>query len=138
MNEVAIQESKLPKLRPGPMELYLLFHNSVAEKRVIKRDEIFFIYKEYVASGKGYAQVLSKDRKLVWVVRDWMDWQWEQNFNNWFIRTLGSLLKKGYLRVVPAVDLTKCSEKQLGELGITKNVLQQPLQAPPSAPAEAH
>lgn len=134
MNEVAISEPKLPKLRPGPMALYLLFHNSVAEKRVIKRDEIFFIYKEYVAAGKGYSQVLSKDRKLVWVIRDWMDWQWEQNFNNWFVRTLGSLLKKGYLRVVPAIDLSKYSEEQLGELGVTKNALQRTIAGSEASP----
>ena len=136
MNEVAIQENKLPKLRPGPMQLYLLFHNSVAEKRVIKRDELFFIYKEYVAKGKGYTQRWSSEyNKLVWVICDWCEWQWETNFNNWFTNTLGSLLKKGYLRVVPAVDLTKCSEEQLGELGITKNVLQQAIKVPatPSA-----
>lgn len=50
-NEVMI--NKASKLRPGPLALYVLFCKSVKDERVLKREEIFVIYKDYVAEGES-------------------------------------------------------------------------------------
>lgn len=43
----------------------------------------------------------------------WSKWRWKHNFEGWFVRTLGSFIKKGYLRVVPAIDLLECDLDQV-------------------------
>lgn len=112
-NEVMIK--KAPKLRPGQLALYVLFCRSVKESRVLKREEIFTIYKDYVAEGESDKFIYAWDgtRNGVWKVVSWDEWEWKRNFEGWFVRTLGSLLKKGYLRVVPAIDLSDCDLKQV-------------------------
>jgi len=116
-NEVMIK--KRPKLRAGSLALYVLFCKSVDEKRVLTRKEIFAIYKGYVAEGQGDRYIYigdGKERHGVWRVTEWDDWEWKRNFENWFTRTLGSLLQKGYLRVVPAMDLSECDMSKLLEI----------------------
>lgn len=113
MNELII--TKPPKLRSGQLALYVLFCNSVKEKRVLQRKEIFDLYKEYVAEGQSDKYVYTGDgtNKGVWEVTDWDEWEWKRNFEQWFVYTLGALLKKGYLRVVPAINLSECDMGQL-------------------------
>ena len=118
MPENAVVIQKAPKLKPGPLALYILFCASVKERRVLKRNEIFAIYKNKVACGVCSDYRYTGDmnnRQRVYYIRDWSEWEWKNNFEAWFTRTLGALLRKGYLRVVPAIDLSECDLTSLIE-----------------------
>jgi len=108
MTKDVLKINKIPKLRAGPMALYVLFFTATKEGRSLKRDEIFNVYKKHVARGKTDRPTWeSPTSNHVWRKVDWTEWEWDRNFECWFVYTLGALLKKGYLRVVPAVDLRK-------------------------------
>jgi hypothetical protein len=117
VNEVAIKEQQAPKLRPGPLALYVLFCQSVDEKRILSRAEIFAVYKRYVAAGVNDKPRRNSEGQVVWIECPWTEWEWQRNFEGWFVYTLGALLKKGYLRVVPAIDLARCDTGQLQDKG---------------------
>lgn len=120
--EVDIYKKCHRKLKDGHKELYLLFYNSLTEKRVVTRSEMFIIYKEKVGKGSGIVKLFNKDtNQHVLTVKEWDSKKWNTNFNMWFIQALGSLLKKGLLRVVPAINLSECDDIELFELGIQKN-----------------
>lgn len=109
MTPEALPALKRPKeLRPGPKALYILFFNAVKEERVLKRAELFSVYERYVARGKSDRPTwATPTSNSVWRSVNWNEWEWDRNFETWFVYTLGSLLKRGYLKIIPAVDLSK-------------------------------
>lgn len=116
MNEIKISD-KRPPLSTGQELLLKLFLNYYQTEKVIPKKEIFDIYKNKVAIGYttySYKQkdengdvVLSKYGHPVYtyVDRPWSEWTWSNYFEAWFLRNLGALLKKGYLKIVPAFEL---------------------------------
>ena len=103
---IVLFEKKIPKLRSGQQELYNLFCKSIKEKYIIKKQEIFEIYKNQVAVGTSYVARQGNDGNTIYVDAEWSEWEWGRNFNQWFTHSLGALLKKGYLKIVPAIDLS--------------------------------
>lgn len=106
MNDLSIIDKPLPKLHKNQLGLYVLFCNAVKDNRVLSGDELFAFYKNNVASGESDYPVHGSQ---LWQPLPWREWEWKRNFESWFIYSLGSLLKKGYLRVVPAIDLSQLS-----------------------------
>jgi hypothetical protein len=103
-----IQFEFVPKLRPGQFELYKLLCRAVAgEISTVTRADAMEIYKTKVAKGTAEVPRRNDDGHTVWVRVDWESWEWERNFEGWFLRSLGLLIKKGYVTVVPVIDLRK-------------------------------
>ena len=111
--------TNVPRLTKGQLALYELFYKATEDERIIKKQELFEIYKR-VAEGKSYDWTYKGDQK-VWYWRPWDDWQWNLNFFSWFTYNLGALLKKGCLRVVPAIDLSVLKNRQKQLQFETKN-----------------
>jgi len=103
---------RIPKLSIGQLKIYTLFCQSIKEERVVNREELFQIYKKHVGRGDSEVHVRKGD-VIVWEDRPWCDWEWNRNFETWFVYALGALLKKGYLRVMPAIDLSEISESTI-------------------------
>ena len=113
MKDIAVSMPLPTKLKPGPLALYVLLWTAVQDQRTVTRKECFAIYKEKVGCGQSECRVYKDGEFSHWGWRDWNDWQWQQNFEVWFVYTLGSLMKRGYLKLVPAVDLSKVDPVQL-------------------------
>jgi hypothetical protein len=107
MNEFIPESAK--KLRPGQKALCKLFSDSLKNSKVVTREDLFAVYKEHVAIGQSQRfRADSKDyanNQWVWV--PWQDWEWDRNFERWFVNSIGSMVIRGYLKTIPTIDLSK-------------------------------
>jgi hypothetical protein len=101
-DKIILKDKRLKGLRKGTKELYNLLCESVINKKTVKRNEVFEIYSRNVATKYGWTW---KEIDGEWreVYRAWDDSKFEENFRAWFVRSLGLLLCKGHLKVVPSI-----------------------------------
>lgn len=102
-------KKKLPKLSPSQKELLQLLCKAVNENDVVSKSRLFSLYKGH-ARGESERYVRNFDAKegepeAHWIDVPWDEYEWQRNFSNWFVYSLGSLLRKGYLKVVPAINM---------------------------------
>lgn len=95
------------RLTDAQSELYALICNVCKGSKGLKKEDTFAIYKKY-ARGKGETYSTNSEGVRVWRWVDWCDWEWNRNFNSWLFRSLGSLVMKGYLTVIPTIDFSNC------------------------------
>lgn len=111
---------QLPKLRKSQLDLYELICNCCKNNQTLNVTEAFIIYKKHGA-GQSWNDYLKYDKENDrWIggVRIWNDYIWKQNFKLWILHTLGALLWKGYLTVLPTIDFSELLNNNTGDGGV--------------------
>jgi len=119
-NILKFESQVAPKLTDGQQAMHNLLSRAFIEKRVVKKAELFDCYREV---AKGHHNI-EKYTDGAWITRlePWDTYFWNKNFEAWFVRTLGALVKKGSLRVVPSIDFTTDTQIIESSGGIEKYV----------------
>lgn len=90
----------IPKLSKSQKDIYILICSACEKKEALNIESAYMIYKNYGA-GKETFRTSSG-----YVTRDWNEYRWKQNFKMWFLHTLGALIFKGCLTVLPTIDFS--------------------------------
>lgn len=102
-------DGNLPSLNTGQKALFLLVCDALEQKRAIQFKECKYIYKMAVQKSdfSSWYYLDEETQKYVQVKRKYSDNEVDNKCNGWLLRTLGSLIKKGYLTVIPRIELKK-------------------------------
>lgn len=102
----------LPKINSGQKALFLLICKKLNQREIIKYGEYEKIYfnevKQYNQRGENYWD--SEINDWGWRYRDYNDYEIEQMVKSWLLRALGTLIKKGYLIVLPRIEFVKSND----------------------------
>lgn len=102
-------DSGMPGINTGQEALFLLVCKALEEKRIIQYKECEHIYKTTVmVSEFGWSDFWDSDEQE-WKDKQYKrtDWEIKQLADSWLLRALGALIKKGYLTVIPRIELSK-------------------------------
>jgi len=96
---------KPAKLTIAQQDLMLLILKKIKEQKQIEFKEIFSIYKNKV-NHLPVSYVLHKEdgTTLHWSTPQTKNWV-EYKAQEWFFRNIGLLVKKGYLTIIPKINL---------------------------------
>jgi len=105
--------SKLKGVNDGQRALLILICKKLKDGQHVQHDELITIYKTKVQREQRCWTPYYDHEKEKWGHRyeDYTDYQIESNAQNWLLRALGALIKKGYLTVLPRIDFSKIQEK---------------------------
>lgn len=92
-----------PKLAISNQKLLELLINKYNNKETVTSKEIVSLYKQYVQRSDTHWAYDHTDGRERYV--PYTDNQIERHSRNWLIRSLGTLINKGYLKVIPNMDL---------------------------------
>jgi len=108
---------KLPKINKGQEALYLLICKKIKAKKKVEYDELMEIYKSSVQMSEYTSDNYWDNEKGDWGYKTRLHTDFEINYlmQSWLLRALGSLIKKGYLMVLPMIEFTK-NQKHLLEV----------------------
>ena len=108
-------DNGMPKINTGQEGLFLLVCKALKEKRIVQYKEIKHIYQTVVQESEftGFEYWDTEKQEYVWKSRKYSDWEIDNLTNSWLLRALGSLIKKGYLAVIPRIELSKQIEGEL-------------------------
>ncbi len=97
------------KMRKGQRLLYALVCKSLAKGEPLRRRDYEQIYAKHIRRSSEWAQLLGsvncrtgKATERI-VRRPWTDYETRLAASQWVIRTLGSLVRIGALKVVPMI-----------------------------------
>lgn len=98
----------MPKINTGQEALFLLICKKLKRKEIIQREEIKKIYTSVVQKSKYTSEYCWDREKGGWRYqpRKYQEWEIENLVTSWLLRALGSLIKKGYLAVVPRIEFS--------------------------------
>ena len=102
-------EGKLLGLNDGQKMLLRLICDKYKNGRTITHDDILNIYQQYV-QRYTHSPVRTYDfGTQSWKYKEvpFSDWYVEELARSWLLRALGALIKKGYLTVIPRIDLSR-------------------------------
>ena len=102
-------EGKLLGLNDGQKMLLRLICDKYKNGRTITHDDILNIYQQYV-QRYTHSSVRTYDfGTQSWKYKEvpFSDWYVEELARSWLLRALGALIKKGYLTVIPRIDLSR-------------------------------
>jgi hypothetical protein len=100
---------KKNKINNGQIMLYQLVCEKIKTKQTIQYQEIEDIYINHVQRSKsGACLVWDKEKKhYTWEKRNYDEADIQRLAESWVLRAIGTLIKKGYLTVVPVMNLRK-------------------------------
>jgi hypothetical protein len=103
----------LPPVNDGQRELFGLICRRLKEKAIVQHREILFIYQTYVQESEYSSAGYFDEEQDKWIenFRKYKDWEIEALCNAWLLRALGTLIKKGYLTVIPQIQFAELPEK---------------------------
>jgi hypothetical protein len=115
MNEHPIKlfgDGDLPKINKGQEALFCLVSRKLKEQKKVEYDELMeiYLYNVQMCSLRSEAVWDSKTGKYSYEGRPYRDFEIEQMMQSWLLRALGTLIKKGYLMVIPRMEFTKKQE----------------------------
>jgi hypothetical protein len=96
------------KLKPGQTELYQLICDCLqVQDKKITREKLLDIYTSKVMRSTQYEVYTYnyETKQGVYVFKDKPQNYIESDMEQWFIRSLGILVKKGYVTIIPLIDL---------------------------------
>ena len=100
---------ELPRLNGGQEVLFHLVCEAIWENKKVDYDDLMDVY-QFEVQRSGNKSTLCWDEasgKHVWRSSPYADWELEQLMQSWLLRALGALIKKGYLTVVPRMELVR-------------------------------
>lgn len=95
------------KLRKDQRKLYMLLCYRLKKKAQVTRNDIIYLYKKYVQRiPEKFTNIYNHDKK------EWetgyvllKDYETQDRAMKWFISALGRLIVKGYLIVLPVINI---------------------------------
>ena len=99
----------LLKINTGQEALFLLVCKKLKQQQIVHHDEAMEIYLSVVQMSEytGWNCWDNDSGKWEWKSRLKNEWEIEGCFQAWLLRALGTLIKKGYLTVIPCIEFTK-------------------------------
>jgi hypothetical protein len=102
----------LPRLATSQRDLYDLIYETCLLGGMLETKKAFEVYKKH-GKGKGWSKRYNHDTKQwVDIMEKWGEWQWKSNFKIWLFHTLGALVIKGYLKIMPSIDFSEFTDKK--------------------------
>lgn len=94
-----VQAKKKTDLTKAQQALLFLINEKVKENKPLTIEDADEIHLKYV----------NKERKSGWQTGEitWGDWYTREVVTAWLLRNLGSLIIKGYLMVLPRIEITQ-------------------------------
>ncbi len=98
----------MPKINTGQEALFLLISKKLKEKQIIQYEETKQIYTSTVQRSEYTTESSWDNIRGEWVYepRKYQEWEIEILVYSWLLRALGALIKKGYLAVIPRIELS--------------------------------
>lgn len=112
INKVVVCISQTTKLTKGQLALYELILEANKNKFVISKERLKMIYINSVQRSMEYWNPWKEKIGDQWKggYEQRSEWQLDINCLAWFTMALGSLIKKGYLTVIPKFNLKDAKE----------------------------
>ena len=109
--------SKPKPLSSGQQELYKLLCDTLNGKtEKVARPDIINIYNKTVRRSEkryeDYHKYDHENKRWIGSYVEYEDWRIEMYAEMWFIRALGALIRKGYITVIPLIDLSRPEIKE--------------------------
>jgi len=101
-------QTPLNSLTKGQERLMLKVFQAFKNKSKINLDEIIDIYKNFVMRSPYLYDGDFLNYNGEKVLKD--EWRIETNARSWCMNAIGSLVRKGFLTVVPNIDLSRAIE----------------------------
>ena len=106
-NLPTIFNGKLRPINDGQKALMILISKKYEKKEQIEYEELEKIYQKKVQRNKKYHYWTYKNECIY---EDYLDYQMTQLVTSWVLRAIGALVKKGYLTVIPKINLTRLEQ----------------------------
>lgn len=97
----------LPKLYPAQKDLYALICETCINGELLNTSKAFAIYKSFAKAKTYHNYYNSETKEYFSKTTEWGEWEWSLNFKNWILRSLGQLVMKGYLKIMPTIDFSE-------------------------------
>ncbi len=101
-------------LNEGQQKLFDLMCRAFTRQETITKDKVFKIYKDHVATGRSkYVEWSASRKKNITRNVAWTEEVYQDNCDNWFWRSIASMVKKGALIAIPRIDFTTTKIEKL-------------------------
>jgi len=114
-NLLTVFNEKLRPINDGQKALMVLISKKYKTSEQIDYNELKEIYEKKVQRSKKYYEYYhtydEKEKKWIGGYVIYEKWRVELMVTSWVLRAIGALVKKGYLTVIPKINLSRLEEK---------------------------
>ena len=113
-NLTTIFNDKLRPINDGQKALMILISKKYEKAEQIEYEELEKIYHEKVQRNKKYWSYYhtydEQEKRWYAGYEEYEKWQLDILVTSWVLRSIGTLVKKGYLTVIPKINLSRLEQ----------------------------